>query len=357
MCLCSVRPPDRHVPNLPSNLPDPELRKSGFASPGEDLPPALTYPRHSEGHSPPASMKKRKARVKGHRAKGSHPVRPGPAESAPTAGTPPTSQELGPGERDAVLRYAADLKRLGIEPDILLLDELRAEEALRQLGYQQDADVAGALRALVRHPIRSNVDALDAPSLRRELKAARTHRMLVGDRFPPKARINLDASAEALRLTQEGRGAPPKPVAEREFEAAMYGGYLLLQEMFRKATGAAEPKENAVNKFIAENRRLIELPADYVQLLKAKTSTGREMLLELALKRQIEAFKREKKNKVRDPLMPSQRCALALVEMLRGGYPAKDEDLDKALKLVRRLQRSFRLMNARTTKRAEPKKA
>jgi hypothetical protein len=338
-------------------------------------------------------MKTRKT-PKRRRAKKPDSLRHGPIQSEPTAGKPLRPEELGalgrdvllryaadlkplsiePGtheeldarEQDAVLRYAAGLKRLGIEPDALLRDEFLAEATLHQQGYQQGTNIPEALRALVGP--RPDIDALDAPSLRRELKLARAHRRFFGDRSPQKARIDLDACAEALHL-RPARGTTPKPVFEREIDAVSYATYLVLQEMFGVATGAAEPKENLVDKFLAENRRLVNIEAtseEEAQVIKAASSRARELLLEPALRRQIEAFntdkEREKKTRLRDPLfpfralLPSERCALAMWEVLRYGYPAKDEDLDDALKLVRRLQRSFRLVRGRAAKRAKPEK-
>lgn len=334
-----------------------------------------------------------KAPVKRRRAKEPGPLRHGPVQSTPTADEPSMSpQELDARERDAVLRYAADLKRLGIEPAALLRDELRAEEALRRLGYQEDANVPEALRALVGDLMRPSIDGLDAPSLRRALKRAREHKRFFGNRFPfryglrarphnrftgdrllfLKARIDLDACAEALRLGPLP-GSQPKPGFLREAEALHYGTYLILQKIFQEAKGAGESVGDLLNRFIAENenRSLIKIPItgkEETRAIREVASRARDLVLEPALKRQIEAFntdkEREKTTRLRGdplfpyrPLTPAQRCALAMWEAMIVARPAKDEEADVAMAYVRLIQGSFRRSKKQVAKRAKPKES
>ncbi len=171
------------------------------------------------------------APAKGVRAKKSDPRRHGSAQGAPTEGRPSASLKLSAGERRAVLRYAAELKCLGIDPWVLLLYEVRAEKAWSQLRDVEGLSVPGGLRALVASLWHLDFDALDAPSLRSELKVARAFRNHFGVSFPRRFRAalepfrddfdkftaatDLDACAEALRLGPQRLPAPAAAQRQR----------------------------------------------------------------------------------------------------------------------------------------------
>jgi hypothetical protein len=322
-------------------------------------------------------MQMKKKPTKKRRVKGSSSDRRGLARRALTARRPSGVQPLEARERTDLLRYATELKRKGIAPDALLRDQLRAEEALHQMGYEGPLDSPRALRLLVGHPWLPDVDALDAPSLRLHLIRARAQRRLFGHRYRPADSIDLDACGEAFRL-RPTRGGQLKPEIQLEIDISHYVTYLLLQQMFATATGTAVPDpghrqfaaqygylltshssariDEGFMNLLVENRapRTASSPKEGLNDTWQAATSQTTPLLEQALSRQIEAFNSAKEKRLPSAPGASERCALALLEVVCGRPPG-DEQLPAALTYVHRLQRSLRLVKERVNN-PKPKK-
>ena len=306
-------------------------------------------------------------------------VAPNPKSVTPSGRTS-RSDELGQQTLEDLLRYAVGLEHLGIPPAELLRQEFLAEEAVRRLATSvppREDPVAYVLRTLVEDPLLvDDVDALDSPSLREQLKAARTYRLLFGRKPDPSLR--LDPCGKALCL-EPRPGRQPTPAFEVHKASNYYTIYLWLMQAFtavnrslsaKKAPwrqvdpssavpSQEEIKEEAVRYFRQHrtedgaltdfHRRSREANYQDVQhrlaiseeMIAAEDTRAEKWFEEVcvpALARQMRTFLLLKR-KGRSVRKKSDCCALALVEILKSQQAA---DVRFARCFVRSIQARLR---------------
>lgn len=264
---------------------------------------------------------------------------------------PPEEAKLTAKEEATILTWAHALKRLGIEPHLLIRNQFLAEVAYRFLKETEDASVPDVLRMIVinsANPDVQSVDALDAPSVRIHLKLARSWRKYAGDVLTKDGTSfvrDLDACADAVALAPL-RGGQSRPLVALLLDQLDYWIYAKLQRDFASRTGTPAPDfEQRVRHLW-----LSEVTALWARFEKAGELSSQE--LNDALLRQVEAFKAAKGTK--GGLSPADHCALALWEF-KVGTPATEKDLYAAQNYVRRVQHVLRLLKRRSKPRRPSK--
>jgi hypothetical protein len=265
-----------------------------------------------------------------------HPVNRGaPAKQFETASsTKSFDDSLSPEEQEKILIAARRLKRTGLDPAWNLKEAAIAEERVNSRLDSENRrttqwDDWGEDYSLLVEILSENVfnpDALDSPSVRSHLKGLRLNRRERGCRkelFPSW----LDKAAAAIAL-KGPRARPVRPGEEQTADRIEYGFYVRLRRAFAGRVGLPRPKTTSL---------------DQLSLVEIVTPPG-DSDLEPALARQCSVF--QKGRGTVGALMPSQRTALALLE-LRKKRPVNDSDLDEALRLVRRLTTNLREMAKR----------